>query len=1167
MVQRRASLIFIPLAILILVVSSWGATAGKIDGKVIDVETGEPLIGVNVQVFSDSDELMAGAATDFDGNYFILNVRPGIYKVRASYVGYNSTTQTGVVVSTDRTTTINFQLESTVLESEEIVITAERRQVELDVTTTTTTTTAEQIENMPVTTVQEVLSVKAGIVEHRGELHLRGGRAREVAYMVDGMPVTDPTYGSQGLRVSTSSVQEITVQTGSYNAEYGGALSGIVNIVTREGDPNKFSGSASYMTDNFRADALNKWTNNSDRLEFTLSGPEPISTYFLPLLGLEVSRSKRISYFFSVTGENTDTRLPYNYLWDLETKMPTSDLIQTPYRIDYGWYGFFPERRYNDYNVSLKLKQRLSPSMTYNITGTGNWTKSRAWSWDYQFTPSSAHIQERHAYQLSFVWNHTLSPRTFYTLRAGYLYSKMDYLPGGLTPGDFAVDSSYWGSLDDWVDINGDGQPQVRVKWWDTNNNGQWDWWEYWEPIIDRIDTVWANPQRTEIAHLDTIYIDDRPPMLGEEPWYEVNNNDVFEPRQTNWNSYISASPLDRPEPFMDGDPFRDGMPFGMGFYGENLRGVPVLKDDTLWIDFNGNGIPEMGEFVFGSYFYNDPNVPQHLHIALEETTWVDLNNNGIPDWGEFIDVDNNGTFTYRNGICDFIDETGDGIYYTWEHGEAFLDLAGNGRYNPPNGIRDPWEPYIDINRNGKHDGQDLFLDRGFNRYAVWHRRESQVLMAKADLTSQIDRNNQMKTGVEFQYINMKMNEIQYPEFKYDREPDGQLYEQHGVFRSFYERSPKQFAFYIQDKMEYGGLIANVGVRLDVFLQAGEILEDTVSQDLLRVLPDYDEIYKSQSRISPRLGMSYPITDRSKLFFSYAHLYQLPGYDNFYQMPTQASRAGRLLGNPNLGYEKNIIYEIGVAYGVTSDWTVELSGYYKDIYGLLNTSQTMIGPLSQMVYENLDYARSRGIELTVRKSYSHRYSLEGSYQYAFAFGKSSSDRSGYDALFDQSSIPLRDLPLNWDERHQLSLLADYRVRKDDNPVVFGLKLPDQWGLNAVFQYGSGFPYTPSPLNPNWTPQPGERAWERENALRMPASYNIDLRFNKDFSIAGMDYSFFLWVSNLTNRRNVLAVYPETGEPDNPFIEESVSELIWDYAQNPTNFSAPRNIRLGLEVRW
>ena len=156
---KRAPFLVILFAALVLVVSVWAGTTGKISGNIVDKDTDEPLIGVNVQVFDDSGNLLGGAATDFDGNYFILNIRPGIYKVKASYVGYNSVTQTSVVVSSDRTAKVDFKLEQSVIKSEEIVITSKRKQVELDVTSSTSTTTSGQIENMPVSDVADILQM------------------------------------------------------------------------------------------------------------------------------------------------------------------------------------------------------------------------------------------------------------------------------------------------------------------------------------------------------------------------------------------------------------------------------------------------------------------------------------------------------------------------------------------------------------------------------------------------------------------------------------------------------------------------------------------------------------------------------------------------------------------------------------------------------------------------------------------------------------------------------------------------------------------------------------------------------------------------------------------------------------------------------------------------
>jgi len=1180
------------LLLLSIVNLSFAGVTGKIAGRVTDKQTGEPIIAANIEVINPATgKVITGAATDIDGYYFVLNLRPGVYDVKASAVGYRAVIVKNVVVHADKTTTVNFELQSEAIKAEPVVITAKREKIQKDVTSSGTYTDAEQIESMPVTTVNEVLEIQAGVVERGGVLHFRGGRAREVSYRVDGMPVQDPTYGYQALTVSTYAVQEVQTQTGAFNAEYGNALSAVVSIVTKEGDPNKFAGSIGYSTTNFRIKPLNKYSTFADRLDFSISGPEPITTYLMPLIGIKLPRDKRISYFLSVSGENSDTRLPYNRKFDLDypeggQPIATLEELNVPYKIKYGWYGFFPERRVNQYQATLKLKQKLSPSLKVVASYTGNWSKWRNFDWTFYYTPKSSYISKRFAHQFNVSVTHNISPRTFYIARAGYLTTKRTLTPGGLTPGDFMVDSTVYGTLDEWVDINGDGKPQVRLQWWDANGNGMWDYGEGWIPGIERIDTIWKDPAtRDEILRLDTIYSDTIPPRIGEEPWVDFNNNGIFEPRMTNFNSpWFGYYSLNLGEPFMDGEPFLDGYPYGLS-YEDLINGLSPIKFhmETLWIDINKNGIKDFGEYVFGSQYWTEDTV------LLEELTWVDKNENGRPDWGEYVDINKDGLFTQRDRWCNYIDANGNGQYDVGELGEPFLDLNGNGKYDPPNGKWDEWdpkeypnakfpgEPYLDRNGNGKYDPFSGFQYRGFDRWAVWHKRTASIFLLKGDLTSQVDRHNQIKTGIEFQRIKIGMNEIQYPENKYDGIPDTtHPWPDHGVFRSFYERTPMTFAAYVQDKMEYGGLIANVGIRLDAFIQAKEVLEDTTQEELRRVLEPWWEdtmIAKSRITISPRLGMSYPVTERSKLFFSYGHFYQLPGFDNFYQTPTQASNAGRLLGNPNLTYEKTVAYELGVAYAITDEITVQFSGYYKDIYDLLNTSHAKLGPLTQDVYINSDYARSRGIEISVDKSLSNYWSLTANYTFSYAYGKSSSDRSGYDAQFNQTAIPLRDLPLDWDQRHRLKGTLRFMARKGEHPNLFGLKLPDRWMLSFIFDWGSGFPYTPSVNNPEYKPKikPGEKAWERTNALRMPPQFNLDMKFSKDFDIGKHRASFYVMVDNLTNRHNVRYVYSDTGKPDKSWVEwiDDTTYVFHgdDYSKNPAHWEPPISIRLGVQFNW
>ncbi|UCE20255.1 MAG: TonB-dependent receptor [Gemmatimonadota bacterium] len=236
-------------------VSLWGTT-GKIAGRIVDTESGEPLPFANVIVEGTS----MGAASDFDGYYVMLNIPPGAYTLRASMIGYQSMRIENINVSLDLTTTVDFQLQSQVIAlGEAITVTAERQMVVKDLTASTAIVEAKQMEALPITEVSEALQLQAGIVDRDG-LHLRGGRSGEIAYWIDGVPVTDVYDGNQVVEVGKGMVQEMQLVSGAYNAEYGQAMSGIVNIATKQGS-NEFSGSITgyigdYASDNdhiFRA--------------------------------------------------------------------------------------------------------------------------------------------------------------------------------------------------------------------------------------------------------------------------------------------------------------------------------------------------------------------------------------------------------------------------------------------------------------------------------------------------------------------------------------------------------------------------------------------------------------------------------------------------------------------------------------------------------------------------------------------------------------------------------------------------------------------------------------------------------------------------------------------------------------------------------------------------
>ncbi|MFA6456148.1 MAG: TonB-dependent receptor [Bacteroidota bacterium] len=228
-------------------------STGKIAGKVTSTNTKEPLLGVNIVI----DGTRLGASTDIDGNYNILNVAPGTYILRASAVGYQSVSVSQIKVSVDQTTRIDFTLaDETVELNQEVLIVAERPIVQKDLTSTSSKVSADQIKAFPVEDVSGLVNLQAGVVEG----HFRGGRSGEVLYLIDGIPVSDSYSGGAGVSAENQSIQELEVISGTFNAEYGQAMSGVVNQITKDGS-DQFHGSISVYAGDYISGRNNTFMN------------------------------------------------------------------------------------------------------------------------------------------------------------------------------------------------------------------------------------------------------------------------------------------------------------------------------------------------------------------------------------------------------------------------------------------------------------------------------------------------------------------------------------------------------------------------------------------------------------------------------------------------------------------------------------------------------------------------------------------------------------------------------------------------------------------------------------------------------------------------------------------------------------------------------------------
>ncbi len=251
--------------------SSALASNGKITGRVTDSDTKEPLIGVNIIIVGTS----YGAATDIEGRFSVLNVPPGAYDLRATYIGYQGQTISGLRVNADLTTETDFQLRPTTMELAPVVIVAERPLVNKSATNAVRILTSEDLGQLPVRGIQGVVALQPGIVLQNNNVYIRGGRADEVGYFVEGANTRNVMDGTNTSTIIPEALEEFQVQAGGYNAEYGGANAGILRQTLRSGTP-KFSGSLGVETDNFtkqNEQRLGTYSYGYSNYILTLSGP------------------------------------------------------------------------------------------------------------------------------------------------------------------------------------------------------------------------------------------------------------------------------------------------------------------------------------------------------------------------------------------------------------------------------------------------------------------------------------------------------------------------------------------------------------------------------------------------------------------------------------------------------------------------------------------------------------------------------------------------------------------------------------------------------------------------------------------------------------------------------------------------------------------------------
>jgi len=440
--------IFVVLFFMVAVLNA--GTTGKLAGRVTDVDSGEPVIGANVLII----EKQMGASSDDKGRFMVINIPPGTYEIKAFRLGYQAVTVTGVKINLDLTTTLNFELKSTDTEIEGITVRAEQRLVEKDITGSEKIITAEDIKQMPVQSIQEIVAVTAGAVGSGENLHIRGGRANEVVYTVDGMSVSNPVDNGFGMQLDMDAVGDMSVQTGGFTAEFGNAQSAIINLVTKSGGP-EYSGKFEVSSDHIFDEG-----SNEDKVKFAIGGP------IIPA-GSQHQRDK-FTFYLNTTGAWTDGR--YKDYYSLEEDNPLYDPLGQLSYFGFGdllhyvdqinsiagdrkkvWLFDVGDRHVNNYQANLKTKFQVSPTVKLTAAVRGDRETNLPFSYLNRLSLRYMNHWTTEHNQVALTWDHTLSPKMFYTLRASRFETNIDLNSGVDRDWYFESQNTDWNNPT-WID-------------------------------------------------------------------------------------------------------------------------------------------------------------------------------------------------------------------------------------------------------------------------------------------------------------------------------------------------------------------------------------------------------------------------------------------------------------------------------------------------------------------------------------------------------------------------------------------------------------------------------------------------------------------------------------------------------------------------------------------
>ena len=1081
------------LLVALLAGAAFAGTTGKIAGIITDTQTGEPLPGVNVVISGTS----IGAATNIQGEFFIINVPPGKYLLKVNLIGYRPVEVTNVEVTIDLTTKLDLVLETETIDMGTITVEAERPLIEKDLTHSRMRITPLEITNSAVSGLINRVAVNAGNVLGS----FRGGRdgTGEVVYLLDGVNMANPlgTYAgvSPGSGESAAlatyipdeAIAEAEVLTGGFGAEYPNVQSAIVNVVAKEGGKT-FSGK-------FKSKA----------------SPEVLTGW---------------DYYGDRTYNAVGTPLTLQPVWADSGVISGWNWIDDPIYDEHGRSKIYDMRQHDwSFGGPMPLdKVDMPGEMTFFTSGTYETHRDTR---NPEYWRKTQSLQGKLTYNISSSKKLTISGISSYSDNVSYNFPRQQTLTWGRP-------TSFSGPVY-WIDESGWYRPntisEIANIWFEEHPD------QIPDTILTAADTV---------AYIAD-YIDSISVFYVETP---DGLDSVYLYTPYGWilssgHNYHQADSL-----------FCRNL--------NTLLGIPYPYGDS-----GGYRVSSYPQFLFSdtSFTFNYGGADTTMSFTHEEI-WAAVNS-------AIDSVDASGwarSFTnYNMSRSRFKTESESSditINFTNNLSpKSFYNLTFSRFYTAKTTRSyDPWDDHP-LNYDEMHEprfmsprattNQIFYIDPMY----LGRRRTGEdyqiIYSFKGDITSQLDSRNLMKTGFEYKKYNLFKDHTSIASGGND-------------YNDQFHVKPYQVGVYAQNKLESEGMILNIGLRFDYFDPKSWIpdnLSDPLLQDYLDDPQNIETMFdlpnrlkgaveaKSKQQLSPRIGISYPITEQDVLHVTYGHYFQLPIFYYMYNNHSYDLRgAHKYMGNPNLKAEKTIAYEAGLEHGFNDYLKFSVVGFFKDISNLINYNKTYFSNAFYWLYSNSDYARVKGFEFTLTQRPWHNLSGVVTYTYQIARGRASDGYQSFQDDYDNRKPRTEDFPLDWDQRHTARTNLNYRVSDDWGPS-FGKSHPfGDWGFDFFWTYGSGTPYTGA----SSVPQP---EIPPVNDKTFPAAWRIDLRFDKGFNLyKTLKSNFFVEVRNVTDEANVREAaydfdterYELTGEPGGQFAD-------------PDAYSAPRRILVGFEL--